>query len=687
MKLRERKKAGAAKRPSVLPAVNPEKKERLIKLFNRYSLLFHALLACSLCFYIEWVSRHSFGAAVDFLFDRSWVFLYNSLIIFVSFLAVYFFKRRFLVRVLLSGFWFFLGTINGCLLLKRVTPFGYTDLKLIKDLLAMQNNYFSKSEEILVICIVALFVVFNLWLWKKGPKFKGKPRYFGSLVLLASCLFAIPVLTQAGLKSHLLTDYFGNIAQGYKNYGFVYGFSTSVVDRGMSKPADYTEETVKAIQSEVDVPETSVKEGEEPNIIVVLLESFLDPDEINFLNYSKDPAPNFHKLSEAYSSGHFIVPVVGAGTANTEFEVLTGMSLRYFGTGEYPYKTVLKTKSCESIADSLGSLGYGTHVVHNNGGNFYSRANAFSKMGFDTFTSKEMMNITEYTPLGTWAKDAILTSEVEKALDSTPDTSDLVYTITVQPHGDYPTEKVIEDPAIRVTGAETEGQNNAWEYYINELHETDQFIGDLIDMLNKRDEKTIVAFFGDHIPTMGLEETDLKTGDLFKTKYITWNNFGLEKEDADLTAYQFLADITAKAGIHEGSIFTYHQSQMDKNLTETPEYLTNLEQLQYDLLYGSRYCYDGIEKYPASNLEMGVADIVVTDVANSFNDRMVVKGENFTPWSKVYVNGEKVTTYYINGTQLWISSDAIKEGDSVVVNQMGSKSTIFRSSNSYSYYN
>ena len=53
--------------------------------------------------------------------------------------------------------------------------------------------------------------------------------------------------------------------------------------------------------------------------------------------------------------------------------------MQYFGTGEYPYKTTLKEiDSCESIASDLGSLGYGTHVVHNNGGNFYSRANAFS---------------------------------------------------------------------------------------------------------------------------------------------------------------------------------------------------------------------------------------------------------------------------------------------------------------------
>lgn len=45
---------------------------------------------------------------------------------------------------------------------------------------------------------------------------------------------------------------------------------------------------------------------------------------------------------EEYSSGYFEVPVVGAGTANTEFETIVGMNLHYFGPGEYPYKTVLR---------------------------------------------------------------------------------------------------------------------------------------------------------------------------------------------------------------------------------------------------------------------------------------------------------------------------------------------------------
>lgn len=71
------------------------------------------------------------------------------------------------------------------------------------------------------------------------------------------------------------------------------------------------------------------------------------------------------------------------------------------------------------------------------------------------------------------------------------------------------------------------------------IHEVDDFIGDLISSLNRRGEDTIVVMFGDHLPTMGLTNEDMKSGDIFKTKYITWNNMGhLAKEDADIAAYQ-----------------------------------------------------------------------------------------------------------------------------------------------------
>lgn len=667
-----------------LPPMKPEtraKWEKVIAFMNRFSILFHALLSCFLVFIIEVISRRSLSSAITFIGGHTLAYLYNSLIIFVSLSLVYFFRRRALARVIIGGLWLFLGIINGCILAQRVTPFGYTDLKMVTDLLTMQNtNYFTAGQALLAVIGVLAFICFCVWLWAKGPKFQGKTNKLLTFVFVASCFIWVPITTEAAQNQDIIASYFANIAQGYENYGFVYGFSSSVVDRGMSKPEDYSKETIENIEASVQTEPTSVSQEDMPNVVVVLLESFIDPSEVNFLECSEDPIPNFHNLESNYSSGYMTVPVVGAGTANTEFEVLTGMSLQYFGTGEYPYKTILKQTDCESIASDLSKLGYGTHVVHNNGGNFYSRANAFSMMGFDTFTSKELMNITEYTPLGSWPTDDILIDETIKAMDATPDQQDLVYTITVQGHGDYPTEKVIENPEITVSGAEDEATNNQWEYYINEIHEVDKFIGNLTQALAEREEDTILVLWGDHLPTLGLSEEDMATGDIFKTKYVTWNNFGMAKEDADLTSYQLLAHLTGQLGIHEGTIFRFHQSQ---SASET--YLRDLENLQYDLLYGNRYAYHGEEPYPASDLVMGIDEVTIKRTWMSTDGKLMVYGEHFTPWSKVFINGDKVSTTYVSGNYLKINADKLEEGDILVVNQMGSSNTIFRSSNEYTY--
>lgn len=704
--------------------------QRVAGFMNRYSLLLHILLACSVCFVIEWISRHSFMEACEFVIDRNLVFLYNSMLVYASLMLVYLVKRRMALRVTISAFWLFLGTINGCVLAKRVTPFGYTDLKMVGDLFTMQSNYFSAKEAMLVICGVSAAVLLLVLIWIKGPKYSSKMRRMPGIAMVAVVMLMVPMVTKAAVSSNILTEYFENLAQGYKDYGFVYSFSASVVDRGMSAPDEYSEEAVDAVlarvnkdaleqtiivsaqneendtkplekmdwtktmssaaeqeqntESDQEIPGEDSEDMEYPNIICILLESFVNPDLIRFIHTEEDPIPNFHYLYDNYTSGYLTVPVVGAGTANTEFEILTGMGMQFFGLGEYPYKTILKKTNCESIAADLKTLGYGAHAVHNNGGNFYSRAHVFSMMGFDTFTSKELMDIQDYTPIGTWPTDDILVGEVEKSLDYTPDQPDFVYTITVEGHGDYPKEKVLENPDIAVTAyVDEEEMQYAWEYYVNQIHEVDEFIGDLIEMLEQRDEKTFVVMFGDHLPTMGLTEEDMTTGSLFQTQYTTWNNFGLEKEDGDMTAYQLLADMTERLGINSGTMFTYHQNR--DTYTSEEEYQTGMELLQYDILYGEHYVYGGEDPYPASELVMGTQEVVF-DRMVELGDYYYIVGSNFTKWSKVYVDEERVSTTYISSERLRIKKNKIEPGlHRIVVQQMGSSETCFRQSNTILY--
>ena len=669
------------------PKKPPKEPSKLSIFLNKHALLTHIPLSLAMCFALEWMSQHSFMEAMNFVVNHTGAYLYNSFLIFSVYNLVFLTKRKTFLRMVISAVFVMLGIINCVILFNRVTPFGFTDLSMIGDLLTMQNtNYFTADQAAMSVAAIGVYALLMVRLFIKGAQQKPKYPFWLRLALVVFCFVTIPFSTRILQNNGVLTNYFGNLAQGYKNYGYLYGFATSILDRGMSKPKDYSDETVKSILKKTDMGENTIDEENLPNIVVVLLESYYDVSEADFIETSEDPMPFFHYLEENYSTGHCTVPVVGAGTCNSEFEVLTGMSCQFFGPGEYPQKTVLKQTNVESVADILGEIGYGTHVVHNNGGNFYSRANAFSMMGFDTFTCKEMLDITDYTPLGSWPLDDILIPATMDAMNST-ESSDFVYTITVGTHGDYPTYQVIEDPAIEVNAkGKTEEQNWQWEYYINMLHNMDTWMKNYVEALNSTGEDTLLIMFGDHLPTMGLTEEEIATGDLYQTKYVTWNNFGMEKDDMDLTTYQLVSEYLDRLGIHGGTMVDYNQYQTNAGVdASSDEYLEDLEMLQYDLLYGERYAYDQGDPYPSSDLIMGINDVVI-DAAYLYGDKLHIYGDNFTKWSKVYVNGEKVTTSYESGQVLTISADSIENGDTICVCQVGSSSTIFRSSNDYMFY-
>ena len=495
-----------------------KKMQPVYKVMNRFSLPLHALWACVINFIIEVISRHSFMEAWDYMTGSPVVFLYNAFMIFVTFSIVYLVRRRVFVRIMVSVFWLMLGVINGAMLYKRVTPFNAQDLKTLTEGLSLFTNYFTPIELVMMIVGVIALIIWIVGMWRRGGQFNGKVHRWIALGGVALSAFIYVVVTDVAIDKRIVSTYFANIAFAYEDYGLPYCFSASLFNTGISEPDDYSEETMMSISNDRKMTESStgMKEGEMPNIIVVQLESFFDPLEVEYLQFSEDPIPNLRKLFSNYSTGYFKVPSVGAGTANTEFEVLTGMNMRYFGPGEYPFKTKLKKETAESAATALAELGYGTHALHNNGGNFYSRARVYNNTGFDSFTSKEFMNILQTTENG-WAKDDILVQHIMDAMDS-DEQQDFVFTISVQGHGDYNQVK-LENPKIKVTEIDEEhaAQKDAWEYYVNQVYEMDAFAQHLIEEVQNRNEPSVVVFYGDHLPTMGLEVEDLKNRYLYNT--------------------------------------------------------------------------------------------------------------------------------------------------------------------------
>ena len=659
-----------------------KKMQPVYAFMNRFSLIFHALLACIINFVIEAISRHSVVAAWDYMTGTPLVFLYNAFMIFVTFSIVYLFKRRIFVRMIIGAIWVILVIANGYILLKRVTPFNAQDLKIAGDGIALINNYCNGFEVVVIAVGAVALLIWLISMWRRGGQYAGKIHHIAALIGIIVCGVLYTFVTNIAIDKRVVSTYFGNIAFAYEDYGLPYCFSASLFNTGISEPNGYTKKAMAKIDKDGELNQTATSRSSDelPNIIVVQLESYFDVANAEFFTTSEDACPNLHNLYQNYSNGYFKVPSVGAGTANTEFEVLTGMNLRYFGPGEYPYKTYSKKHPTESAATALASLGYGTHALHDNTGNFYSRANVFNNMGFDTFTSKEFMNVLQTTENG-WAKDEILTQHIMEAMDTTKQ-EDFVFTVSVQGHGNYPETQVIENPKIKVEGIEDEALKNKWEYYVNQVYEMDQFVGDLIKAVEERNEPSVVVFYGDHLPTMGLKAEDLKSRYLYNTNYVIWDNIGLQKDDKNIPAYQLMSEVLNRLDIHSGTVFNYHQQRKG-----TKNYLSDLELLQYDILYGKQYVYNGKAPITEGHMVMGIRNVSLSSIVPQLNSGYSLYGENFTKYSRVYVNGEKQKSSFLNNTRINLSETELKDGDVIQVGQVGSSDTIFRMSDKYTYQN
>jgi hypothetical protein len=206
----------------------------------------------------------------------------------------------------------------------------------------------------------------------------------------------------------------------------------------------------------------------------------------------------------------------------------------------------------------------------------------------------------------------------------------------------------------------------------------DEFVQALTEELSKRDEPTVLVMYGDHLPTLGLEASQLVNHSLFQTEYVMWDNMGLDVVDKGVTAYQLSATVLDRVGIHEGTLIKFHQNRIGTN-----NYLADLDALQYDMLYGDKYVYDGVMPITQTNLKMGVKQISISKVVRNSDNNVYLSGNNFTKASKVYINDEEQETTFIDSKTLKVENFELKRGDILKVCQMNSTYGALSTSNYY----
>ena len=656
----------------------------------RKNIFWFIILPFLLELVIEMLNRGSVIGGFKFLFTSFVPFFCNMMIILATLSIGLLVKKRSFYLTFVSAVWLFFGIVNRVLLTVRVTPFNAADLKLMDAAANIIDQYFTPFLIFLTMILIVLAIFIIVMLFLKGPVVGYKINYWKNLIIVGVAFLICIGSLNVAMETGFLEKKFTNLTNAYNQYGFIYCFGSGMFNTGVKKPSNYSQDTIDEILNKIDDGENVFPGREEdkeitrtPNIIFLQLESFFDINQVTGIEFSTDPIPYFNKLKEEFPSGYLNVFNIGYGTCNTEFEIMTSMNLDDFGPGEMPYKSILKDQTCESVVYDLKEYGYVTHAIHNNDATFYTRKTVFSNLGFDTFTSIEYMDVEEYT-YENWAKDKYLTEEIIKCLKMNDD-PDYIYTISVQGHGSYPTSKVIENPEVTIlSGVADEGRKNAIEYYSNQIHEMDLFLEELTTALEELGEETILVMYGDHLPGLGFSDDDMLNGSIYQTEYIVWNNFDLKMEDEDVETYQLSPKILGALDMTAGVINNFHQQYKDDE-----EYLSGLQNLEYDILFGDQLAYGGVSPYNKTQIQMGIDEIKIDEIREVIeNDKKYVDiiGENFTKYSVVYINNDIYDTDFIDKSTLRVRYDKLSTLDSFVVSQVDKDSGYVLSSTKESLY-
>lgn len=649
-------------------------KDKLTAFSKAHWFWSNAILAFITVFIVEFFNRLSLTDTISYMVLYFPSALMNILIVLTFLMLPPVSKRHVYWKYFVCTICILMGIVNFVLFNFRMLPFNYTDILLIPSTISVIPYYLTTWQICLIVVAIVAIVVLFVFVYRKIPKKESnvKKGLVCFLIMFAITFGYYFLATSTGAINNRVAG----LKNKYYHNGFLYCFTSSAVDTGMRQPDDYSSKKVADIVKDLD--NTNKDKAVNANIIFLQLESFYDPNLITNYTYSENPVPVFTDLKNNYSHGYLNVPTFSAGTANTEFEIITGMNIDFFGIGEYPYRTVIEDKAVDSAPFCLRDIGYKSHAIHNNTAVFYERDSIYANLGFDTFTSLEYMYDVEFNSMG-WAKDITMVKSILDCMESSKG-PDLIYTVGVQTHGAYPDETPKSPYKITVGGISDESSKNSFEYYVNELHEVDSFVGSLISELKLKNEPTVLVVFGDHMPGFEIEDQNLESKSIYETEYAIWSNFDMDMTIKNLQCYQLYSYVLDRLNISGGTISKLHQRYSYK---DSEEYMNDFELLQYDLIYGEKVGFGG-KDYKPTKLKFGVLPIKIDNI-NEVAGNIYIHGSNFNNYTWVYVNDQKVETRYVNSQNIIIDKNSIKKGDKVHTSQLDENSEVISTSNSIKF--
>jgi phosphoglycerol transferase MdoB-like AlkP superfamily enzyme len=587
---------------------------------------------------VELIQRGSFLETMSWMKLHPNLFYFNYIINLFVFLFLYCLIGSLAISMGFTALVLFMIALISYFKVKMIgEPFFPWDLLLKKESMNIAP-YITGTAALVKLALIAIVVLGIFSLRFVIPRLSLSWK--GRIVLGLLSLFVLySVALKTPLGNHLATrmsvsEVPWDQQQNYADNGVTAAFTLNVKNAIVPKPEGYDKPAIEAVAQNIvslatkKSSSTDPLGGKKPNVIFVMNEAFWDPTMLPNVTYSEDPVPTLHRLQKESTSGYLLSPQYGGGTSNVEFEVLTGYSMSFLPGGSVPYQQYIR-KSTPTLASYFEGQGYKSMGIHPYEGWFWDRINVYEKFGFESFKYKDHFKNPEVK--GFFISDAEVTRSIIEEVDNTQKPM-FIYAITMQNHGPYDSVRYSSNP-IQANGKLTKNAKNILETYTHGARDADQALKDLIDHYEKSDEPTIVVFYGDHLPMLGLDYDVYKQGGLVHTgnsaewsleelkkihsvPFVMWSNFDMPKQTIPTLSYSFLGahvldalhmDKPAQFAVNNqlsqklpGMLSNLYVDSNQKLYPTVPDNLKlqvdEYRDVQYDLLFGKKFLADYMDR-------------------------------------------------------------------------------------------
>lgn len=383
-----------------------------------------------------------------------------------------------------------------------------------KEALNIASNvsiHFS-SQQLLFLFTFFLAIILLFFFRKKETTLNLLSRLSLVFVSIISLFFLYSGIffNETGLTALGIVDYRWNQEQNYQENGFINAFSINIKNIIIKKPDNYSLQALENLVHEFSNPvvealsfeETDGQPAPKPNLIFIMNESLFDPTLLPNVSFSESPIATIDKVRAEGTSGQLLVSEFGGGTANTEFEVLTGNKTLYLPKGSMAYSQYVKTPIL-AIPAYLKEQGYTTMAIHPFQKWFWDRENVYPKLGFDVFYADE--DFVDPEKLTNLISDKSASERViaEYEVNRESEAPFFCFLVTMQNHGAYHDKEYPHFDVTTTSPLLEEDSRSLLENYVQGVYHADAAYGMLIDYFASVDEPTIVLMFGDHLPSLG----------------------------------------------------------------------------------------------------------------------------------------------------------------------------------------